>query len=563
MVGKNISLCILVLFVIISSFSCKKKVSQNIQGIPNDSVIVIKKIFHPLFIDSLAIADFISQNNLFQFHSEEIKTFYKNRNNQSAWFNEYGIIEQGGLFMNLLDHFGDEGIRDTVIYYSKLKKQFTTISDPGYSYSGADSLTAQFDMMLTAEFFVYAQKVWFGLNEKTTKELDWYISRKTIPSVSVLDSILAGGKNTFTQYDPQYPQYALLKKYLKSYREIPGEIAWQQLKLPAAIKFYKEGDSGLIITEIKNRLFILGDLSEDDSSQQFNSATTLAVKLFQFRHGLTADGSIGEKFLSEINVSPAERIKQLEINMERCRWVPSESGKQYIFVNIPAYKMYIYADDTLAWSMNVVVGKSTTGTTIFNDELEYIVFSPYWVPPPSILNNEILPSLKKNSNYLQKENMEAFDANGNVIDVSSVDWSSYTKMPYRIRQKPGGNNSLGWVKFLFPNEHNIYFHDTPSRSLFKETQRNFSHGCIRLEEPKRLATYILRNDSTYTAAKIDSLYYLGKETYVKLPEKIPVFIVYFTSWVDENGVINFRKDIYGHDAKLEKTMFSEDEIVKN
>ena len=217
--SKNNILLLLSFLLIIASFlSCKKNAAENETIMPDDSVVVIKKVFYPLHIDSTKIAAFIKTYPVFSFHAEEIKTFYKNRDSRSAWFNEYGIVEQGGLFINLLDHFDEEGLKDSVIYYSKLKKQYNIISDLNYSYSGADSLTTQFELMLTAEFFIYAQKVWFGLNEKTTKELDWYITRKTIPSVSMLDSILAGGKNSFTAFDPLFPQYPLLKKYLKKYK---------------------------------------------------------------------------------------------------------------------------------------------------------------------------------------------------------------------------------------------------------------------------------------------------------------------------------------------------------
>jgi len=249
--------------------------------------------------------------------------------------------------------------------------------------------------------------------------------------------------------------------------------------------------------------------------------------------------------------------------MERMRWLPDVPSGDYIMVNIPEYTMHIFESDSLAWDMKVVVGKSSSSTTIFNDELEYIVFSPYWVPPPSILNNEILPALKKDPNYLKKENMEAVDpSTKKVVDVSNIDWDKYSKIPYIIRQKPGNSNSLGWVKFIFPNEHNIYFHDTPSRNLFEKESRSFSHGCIRIAEPKRFATYLLRNDTTYTEQKIDSLYYLGRETYVKLEEKIPVYLVYFTAWVDTNGLIHFNRDIYGHDAKLEHTLFPPKEVIQ-
>lgn len=536
--------------------SCKDKQANAGNNSNADSVVVIKKVFHPLLVDSDKINQFLTNYPLFDFHAGEIKLFYKNRNQQSAWFNDYGIVEQGGFFMNLLDHFGDEGVKDSVIYYSKLKSVYDQIHAPNYSYKGADSLTTEFELMLTAEFFVYAQRVWYGLSEKTTKELDWYITRKTVPSVSILDSILTGGKNSFTAYEPIYPQYNLLKNYLRQYKNIIDE-PWDPINLPEGMKSLKHGDSANVILIMKQRLFLLGDLDANDSTILFDDAFAESVKNFQSRHGLTSDGVAGAKFFTELNISPADRIKQIEINMERCRWIPNDPEGDYIIVNIPEYTMHIFAEDTLAWDQKVVVGKTSTGTTIFNDELEYIVFSPYWVPPPSILNNEILPSLKKNSNYLKKENMEAFDASGKTIDVSGVDWNKYTTMPYRIRQKPGGSNSLGWVKFIFPNEHNIYFHDTPSRNLFENESRGFSHGCIRVAEPKRFAEYLLRNDSTYTAKKIDSLYYLGRETYVKLQEKIPVYIVYFTAWVDGNGQLNFRKDIYGHDAKLGKTLFGE------
>lgn len=536
--------------------SCKNQEAKAENKSTGDTAMVIKKVFHTLTIDTSRITKFLKDYPLFGFHGTEIRSFYQNRDQQSAWFNDYGIVEQGGFFMNLLDHFGDEGIKDSVIYYSRLKTVYNQINSPNYSYSGADSLTTEFELMLTAEFFVYAQRVWYGLSEKTTKELDWYITRKTVPSVSILDSILTGGKNSFTAYEPIYPQYNLLKNYLKKYKALE-DMPWDSLKLPAGMKSLKHGDSADVIIKMKERLFLLGDLDVNDSTFLFDDAFSDGVKKFQSRHGLTSDGVAGGKFFAELNYSPAERIKQIEINMERCRWIPNDPEGDYIIVNIPEYSMHIFADDTLAWDQKVVVGKTSTGTTIFNDELEYIVFSPYWIPPPSILNNEILPSLKKNSGYLKKENMEAFDASGKTIDVSGVDWNKYTTMPYRIRQKPGGSNSLGWVKFIFPNEHNIYFHDTPSRDLFSKESRNFSHGCIRVAEPKRFAEYLLRNDSTYTTKKIDSLYYLGRETYVKLQEKIPVYIVYFTAWVDGNGQLNFRKDIYGHDAKLGKTLFGE------
>lgn len=557
---KNLRTLLFAALLILAGFSsCKSKHLINEKVESTDSIFTLKKVFRPLLIDSTGIANLLANHPEFSFHANEIKLFYEGRNYKSAWFNEYGIIEQGGFFMNLLDHFVDEGVNDTVLYYHELKQLYNIIADPQYDYAGADSVTANFELMLTAEFFVYAQKVWYGLSEKTTRDLSWYVERKTVPSVAILDSILSGGENAFTNFEPVNAQYPLLKNALKQYRKI-ADTPWDSLKLPESVKSIKPGNNYPVIAEIKHRLAILGDLSSIDSTDVYDSITVLGVQQFQSRHGLQPDGAMGDKFFREINATPAARIKQIEVNMERMRWMPALPESDYIIVNIPEYKLYAYENNIVVFDMKVVVGKASTSTTIFNDEMEYIVFSPYWVPPPSILNNEILPALKKDPNYLNKEHMEAVDpATKKVIDATTVDWKKYSKMPYIIRQKPGNNNALGWVKFIFPNEHNIYLHDTPSRNLFEKETRGFSHGCIRIAEPKKFATYLLRNDTIYTDKKIDSLYYLGKETYVKLETKVPVFIVYFTTRVDKNGLIYFSRDIYGHDAKLEKTLFVDEE----
>ncbi len=546
---------LLCLMAILTFSGCKQQDAAPAAPPETNGDPVMVEVMDTLYVDSAQIAAFLAQYPLLNYHAEEMYTFYRARTYRAAWFNTYGIIEQAGHFIEQLEHFDEEGLRDSVLYYSALRKQYTAIAEPGFTYAGQTELLREVELLLTAEFFVYAQKVWYGLSEKTTRSLDWYIKRKTVPSVSILDSILSGASTDFTRLEPQYQQYALLKAALKKYRTLE-HAAWDSLYLPEGARSIKPGESYPVIREIKNRLVLLGDLIQADSTELYDSVTMIGVQLFQDRHGLTADGVMGEKFFREINCSPATRARQIAINMERCRWLPQVPQGEYIMVNIPEYTMRIYAADTLAWKMRVVVGKASTGTTIFNDELEYIVFSPYWIPPASILNNEILPALKKDAGYLQKENMEAFNpATGKTIDVSKVDWNKLTTMPYTLRQRPGGGCALGWVKFLFPNEHSIYFHDTPSRELFQREARGFSHGCIRLEKPKELAYYLLRNNSTYTREIIDSLYYSGKETFVRLQEKIPVFIVYFTARVDEDGSLHFSRDIYGHDAKLEKTLY--------
>jgi murein L,D-transpeptidase YcbB/YkuD len=246
--------------------------------------------------------------------------------------------------------------------------------------------------------------------------------------------------------------------------------------------------------------------------------------------------------VKELNISIPQRIQQLLVNMERARWMPAEPDTNYILVNIPEYKMHVFDSGKLAFDMNVIVGTSTNNTVIFNGNLKYIVFSPYWNIPVSIVEKEVVPSMKKDKNYLQKNNME-ITGKSNGLPV--------------VRQKPGNNNSLGLVKFLFPNNYDIYFHDTPNRDLFSVANRSFSHGCIRIGDPKKFAQYLLRSDTAtiWKSKTIDSCMHLKTEKWVTLKKTLPVFIVYFTTWVDKNGILNFRKDIYGHDDKMSEKLF--------
>jgi L,D-transpeptidase YcbB len=241
-------------------------------------------------------------------------------------------------------------------------------------------------------------------------------------------------------------------------------------------------------------------------------------------------------------VPARQRLEQIMMNLERMRWMPTEPSGNLIIVNIPEFKLHMYEGKQKAFEMVVVVGKVGHNTMMFNGDLNQVVFSPHWNVPPSIVKNEILPAMERNPNYLAAQNMEQTGTEGGL--------------PV-IRQKPGSKNALGKVKFLFPNSFNIYFHDTPSKSLFERDKRAFSHGCIRLAEPEKMANYLLRNEGDWTAQKINAAMNSGSEKFVKLKESVPVVITYYTSWVDDLGRLNFRDDVYGHDKKLAEKMFAQ------
>jgi murein L,D-transpeptidase YcbB/YkuD len=307
-------------------------------------------------------------------------------------------------------------------------------------------------------------------------------------------------------------------------------------------KTLKRRDSSPVIAAVKKQLWLLGDMDKADSSEKFDSTLLKATRKFQRRMGLSVNGMIGQKVIAELNVPLKDRIRQLLVNMERMRWMPPEKDTNYIMVNIPEYKMHVYDSGKLMFDMNVIVGQATHSTVIFSGNLKYIVFSPYWNVPASIVKSEILPMMAKNRSYLKKNNMEITGKSGGLPVV---------------RQKPGAGNSLGLVKFLFPNNYDIYFHDTPNHGLFNASSRSFSHGCIRLGDPKKFAQYLLRSDTAtiWKSQVIDSCMHLPTEKWVTLKKKIPVYIVYFTAWVDKNGILNFRKDIYGHDEKMSEKLF--------
>ncbi|MEJ7610510.1 MAG: L,D-transpeptidase family protein [Ferruginibacter sp.] len=362
---------------------------------------------------------------------------------------------------------------------------------------------------------------------------------KKINEVALLDSFLSRSGKILQDWEPVNIYYQRLKTALLRYHVIDKAGGWKEIPADKLIK-YNPGDSALLIKEIKKRLQISGEYQGTDIGSYYSAELLPAVKSKQRSFGLKEDGVISYALVTALNIPVKERIRQMLINLERMRWAPQEPEPDMILVNIPEFKLHVFQDAKKLFSMGIVVGKSANGTVIFTNQLKYVVFSPYWNIPPSIVRKEILPAIRRNPNYLSKMNMERTGYSGGL--------------PV-IRQKPGGNNSLGRVKFIFPNSYNIYFHDTPAKSLFNKEERAFSHGCIRLSEPEKLATYLLRDQPEWTTETIGEAMNASKEKWVPLSKEVQVFISYFTAWVDNDGLLNFRKDIYGHDKKMAMQLF--------
>jgi murein L,D-transpeptidase YcbB/YkuD len=306
---------------------------------------------------------------------------------------------------------------------------------------------------------------------------------------------------------------------------------------------------------LRERLFLLGDMAINDGSNGLDSSLQAGIRSAQHRFGLKETGYPDAELIAALNVPIAERMRTLLLNMERLRWMPPQPDPDRIEVNIPEFRLHVYEHDTLAWEMDVVVGAEATHTVIFTGSLMQVVFAPYWNIPQSIIRAEILPAVKRNAGYLDRKRMEVV-MGGKVVTARSINWKRYSNgVPFAIRQRPGAGNALGQVKFLFPNQHSIYMHDTPSKDKFAHEKRAFSHGCIRLREPRRLAEYLLANDTGWTDEKILAAMNGNTEQIVPLARPWPVTLEYFTAWVDAQGQLQFRDDVYGHDQHLAMELF--------
>lgn len=483
---------------------------------------------------------------------EQAIQFYRNRNCAPAWYQEGHMREHAGFLLRFMEQSALEGITDTFPFLNELDERMHL------ALSG-DSLTpmdTRLESQLTLAFFWYSNRAWKGLPEEKTRAMGWFLPRYHTNQVEWLNAALEAKPEGKLLADAVFRQYYWLRDYLLRYDSLEKAGGWPLVEPQK--KKYREGDTDSLIGLIRRSLFLHGDLQHDNGSPCFDSLLTAAVIRFQQRHGLEADGVAGAGFFRELNIPVGIRKQTLLLNMERSRWMPTSYPPEYLIVNIPDFSLYGYVDHKQVWAMRVVVGKELHETVTFSGKLHDVVFNPYWVIPSGILYKEIIPGILKNTSYLQKHRMEVVDRSGHKIQSRSINWSRFADggFPYIIRQLPGAQNSLGRVKFLFPNSFSIYLHDTPSRSLFKEEKRAFSHGCIRVSDPERLANFLLAPQG-WTPERIQHAMRPGREQWVSLKKQVPVHIVYFTAWVEQDQTLQFRPDVYGRDTLLRRELLKQ------
>jgi L,D-transpeptidase YcbB len=379
----------------------------------------------------------------------------------------------------------------------------------------------------------------------------------------IRDRIVTGQniEATLAEVQPRFPGYKRTLAALRHYLDISRQDDSEQL--PAPSKTLEPGDRYTGVARLTRLLRSLGDLPKDTpvpSDVLYDGAVVEGVKRFQQRHGLLPDGRVGEQTLKQLNTPLSFRIRQLQLTLEHWRWVPEEFPQPPVVVNIPEFRLRTYDDvgrEVLA--MNVIVGKAIRHETpVFEKDMRFVVFRPYWNVPPSIQRSELVPAIRRDGNYVASQNYEIVTQDGQLVTAGSVSKDVLEKLQtgkLAIRQKPGPNNALGLVKFMFPNEYSVYLHSTPSEQLFARSRRDFSHGCIRVEMPAELAAWVLRDKPDWNLERIRRAMQGGKDNFqLNLTKPIPVLILYGTAVVDEHGTVHFFDDLYGHDAALEKVL---------
>lgn len=477
---------------------------------------------------------------------------------QALWVNENGPTDQAEHIFAALKGVDADGLNPSD-YGAHI------IASEWRSQTAAQLARLDIDLTLGLLAFIYDMKEGrLAPRLENSKLFDQAGCVIFDPVASISEARNASDMATYLAgFSPGHRHYRVLKQQLKKYRNISEQGGWP---LVGPGKTLHPGESDFRVPAVRRLLTITGDLQSVSEMNRvlYGEELEQAVKVFQDRHGLEVDGIVGKRTIEAFDVSVAKRIRQILINMERWRWTERELGSKYVLVDIAGFGLQGVVDDTVQLEMRVIVGKQHHESPVFSDTIKYIDFNPYWNITPDIASNEMLAKLRTDSNYLDTKHIRLFSswqADSIELVPQDIDWSQVSEKQirrYKLRQEPGPWNALGVVKFVFPNKYSVYIHDTPGRDLFDKTDRAFSHGCIRISEPKQLAEFLLADsDVRWTQEMIGEVIDTAERKVVRLQRPIPVHLVYQTAWVDKNGAMHFSKDLYGRDQQLVHALFGE------
>ncbi len=475
----------------------------------------------------------------------ELYDFYEHRGYAPVWVDDRGVTKRARTFVDLLRAGHEDGLHPSDYHPDALTF--------GFGARTPEQL-ADLEVALSKTFFDYVQHMGAGRvrPNKVNREIVIYPEGPD-PQIALEGAAQADDLKAFAaSLAPQTPNYSRLKAALATFRAIDRAGGWTIVPDDEVLK---PGMSQERVPILRTRMIEASDLKDGaHEGDVYDGALVEAVERFQFRHGLEVDGVVGRNTLNEINIPVSARVRQMELNMERRRWMKDDLGDYYVFVNLADQYLKVVSNDKTTHTARLVVGKTYHRTPVFSETMTYIDMNPYWNVPYSIAVNEYLPKLKRNPGALGSQNIRVFSGNA-PISPHAVSWTSYSRgnFPFRLRQDPGPRNALGRIKFMFPNKYNIYIHDTPSKRLFSKAQRVFSHGCMRVQNPLDLAAELLGREG-WDLARIERQINSGKKRIVKLTSPIPVHVTYLTAWVNKDGSVHFRRDVYGRDKRLDAAL---------
>ncbi len=508
----------------------------------------------------------------FSENSAAVKEFYAESGDRLGWSRGGKTTPQAIETIGILEKADQKGLDSRDYDGVKWPERLKALQSPG---GATESALVKFDVALTVSAIRYGTDLHLGKVDPKILHKDFDTEREKHNAGEFLWRSVVGARSVKDAVDliePPYPGYqrtlVALQKYMQMAKEeVPDPLP--QVKKPIAPRQEYQGTGKLV-----RRLQFLGDLPAalqvPENSQSYSDDVVEGVKRFQTRHGLEASGKLGPQTITGLNRPMSERVEALRLTLERWRWIPDNFTQPPILVNIPEFVLRAF--DSLdppgmpALMMRVVVGRALrTQTPVLEEDMKYLIFWPYWNVPPSILRAEIIPKITKDPAYIQKNNFEVATHSGQVVTEGVVSEEVLAQLrsgKLMVRQKPGPKNALGLIKFIFPNDQNVYLHSTPSQSLFSESRRDFSHGCIRVEDPKALAEWVLRNNPGWTRERIEAAFKAEKQQQVNLAHETPVLIVYGTAIAKENGDVFFFEDIYGYDKAMGK-LFEQAYASKN
>lgn len=526
----------------------------------------IQKIFNDRVSDTQVICNTYTKCK----YSILLSQFYADNDYQGVWSKDNQLLPIAVDYINQINTAYSDGLDPYDYQLASINKLVTNLNkaqkeDKNSPYIA--TLLAQLDITLTDSFLTYASDLANGKYNSKVYYPTWEIKKHNINFLKVLSDALSNNNinKAIDALRPPYSGYIKLQHSLALYQQLALDGGWEKINLGGAkTKALKLGSHGKAVTLLKKRLIATGELEDEAElkNDKYDEATLKAVKLYQKNNGLSVTGVVDSITLDELNLSVASRIAEIEKNMDRIRWLPRNLGGRYVWVNIPDYKLDVIESGRIIDTMRVVVGRYLHQSCVLHSTITYLEINPYWLVPHNIGVKELLPKLQKDVNFLARNNIQVFAISDryykNPIDPTTVDWADLSTkgFPYKFRQDIGADNSLGHVKFMFSNNCGIYLHDTDrnGKSLFARDYRSLSHGCIRIQKPIDFATYLLKNQ-TSSATRLERSGILatidtGKNKRIVLSHPIPVHIVYFTSFVDEDGALQFRPDIYEVDKAV-------------